>query len=572
MEASEMRSSQGRFRADLEFVHDSDTAPTDSKVTIVDPRSGMRHTFTADEYMVCRAIDGTTTLAAARQAFKAETGREIAHSKLAAFFRRLRSLGLIEEDKSTVEIVPGSGEPDSTSMAEDGRRDVVTLERGRVDAVAKQPAMNTSGAGAAGIAQPTPPRAEGTAAASAGPELVTQSGPGAEPLLPAPSDPDAADFRNKLQARLQRAMHSGRRASNSRSPRGSANVAPASTAEAKKLDLPAAATPGKPDASQGFTEGSEELEFLGPEAGETESPAARPSDLRGKRRRAGRSKAGAARTARAAVRGPGDTGGPVGAGEQGDFDDLEAALDEMEPDGLRPMLGGGLGGYRLGGGNAQNLLAGLAARARARRGSESDEKEPARISLFNPNAILGVIAALSRPLKYLFVPLLLLAPTTVWIAYQYRNILAQDIRGFDESAVATVILGLVITVRYRPDVRTSTFFRRPGRDRDAWAARPTLGVRRIADRPHRAVLWRYAVVVRLAALVAVTGAFGISGWPNRPSYASALYIAVAPRKRLLLVGHVFRPPKTAFRYASRHTRRGVGGGGRRGASRHAHAG
>jgi hypothetical protein len=99
----------------------------------------------------------------------------------------------------------------------------------------------------------------------------------------------------------------------------------------------------------------------------------------------------------------------------------------------------------------QNLLAGLARRGRAARQDmdaqdmDADETEPARVFLFNPNAVLGMLAALTWPLQYLFVPLLLLVPATLWIAYENREILTQDIKAFDASVVGTIILGLVVT-------------------------------------------------------------------------------------------------------------------------------
>src|SRR5262245_3287234 len=89
--------SRYRFRADLEIARDGSPDVAGSDVTVIDSRSDQRHVFTADEFRLCRAADGSNTLAAIRQAFKAETGREISHGNLFAFFRRLRSLGLLEE-------------------------------------------------------------------------------------------------------------------------------------------------------------------------------------------------------------------------------------------------------------------------------------------------------------------------------------------------------------------------------------------------------------------------------------------------------------------------------------------
>ena len=90
--------SRYRFRPDLEIVDTGEAAVGSSHVTVLDSRSGERHIFTADEFRLCQAADGTNTLAGIRQAFNAGTGRDFPHGKLFAFFRRLRGLGLLEED------------------------------------------------------------------------------------------------------------------------------------------------------------------------------------------------------------------------------------------------------------------------------------------------------------------------------------------------------------------------------------------------------------------------------------------------------------------------------------------
>ena len=90
--------SRYRFRADLQIVRDDAGTTGPSEITIVDTRSGERHVFTADEFYLCQAADGINTLPAIRQALKLETGREISHGELFAFFRRLRRLGLLAEE------------------------------------------------------------------------------------------------------------------------------------------------------------------------------------------------------------------------------------------------------------------------------------------------------------------------------------------------------------------------------------------------------------------------------------------------------------------------------------------
>ena len=158
------------------------------------------------------------------------------------------------------------------------------------------------------------------------------------------------------------------------------------------------------------------------------------------RGRAGRP-GGGRRRRRAARADEGGSGDPTGLG---DGDDFAAAFgDEIGAGGARAMFGGGLEGRGLGGGaRMQNFLA----RARSRQGAEAetDTKEPARVSLFNPNAVLGILAVLTWPLKYLLVPLLLLVPAVAWMTYQQRELLVQDIKAFDASVVGTIILGLFI--------------------------------------------------------------------------------------------------------------------------------
>jgi RND family efflux transporter MFP subunit len=90
--------SRYRFRSDLQIVRDDAGSKGPSEITILDARCGERHVFTADEFYLCQAADGIKTLPAIRQAFKLETGREISHGELFAFFRRLRRLGLLAED------------------------------------------------------------------------------------------------------------------------------------------------------------------------------------------------------------------------------------------------------------------------------------------------------------------------------------------------------------------------------------------------------------------------------------------------------------------------------------------
>ena len=96
-----MSRSRYRFRDDLAIAHSNDAESANGAVTIIDHRSGKQHVLTADEFRVCQAADGTNTLAAIRQVFNAETGRDFPSGKLFAFFRQLRGLGLLEENSAS---------------------------------------------------------------------------------------------------------------------------------------------------------------------------------------------------------------------------------------------------------------------------------------------------------------------------------------------------------------------------------------------------------------------------------------------------------------------------------------
>src|SRR5262245_9025491 len=105
-------SSRYRLRADLRIVNGAAGGVTSSDVTVIDLRSGEQQVFTADEFRLCQAANGTNTLAGIRQAFHAQTGREISYAKLLAFFRRLRKLGLLQDGASD----SGADKPDETGM------------------------------------------------------------------------------------------------------------------------------------------------------------------------------------------------------------------------------------------------------------------------------------------------------------------------------------------------------------------------------------------------------------------------------------------------------------------------
>ncbi len=431
-----------RFRTDLEIVANNGT-DTGSDVTVIDLRSGARQVFTADEFRLCRAADGASTLAAIRQTFKAETGRDISHGKLFSFFRRLRGLGLLEESAPQS---AGDKPAPATAAVEDFAR-----------------ATEARSGEAAGLSIE-----QNKSVTMATPDLIRTGTPAVEPTAAAtsarakPSEPAAAASGEERQMRRRRLIQSRWGAEKATSPKTSAEVPPATGAEVEKSEISAARAgeadkTEKPAAAAGRTGKSrEDLELLGLlESGKTGGRGARPGARR-RQRGASRAEArGAARsTASAGSEGPGRAEGPAGPGGPGEppnsigADEFGAAFGGGMGDGeLRSMLGGALEGRGLRGGGMQNLLAGLAQRGRGglQDAEAAADGGPARISLFNPNAVLGILAALASPLKYLFVPLLLLVPATLGITYAQRDILAQDLRAFDASVVGTIILSLVIT-------------------------------------------------------------------------------------------------------------------------------
>jgi len=311
-------------------VRSGDADIADPDVTVVDMRSGERHVLTADEFRLCQAADGINTLAAIRQAFNAGTGRDFAHGKLFALFRRLRSLGLLEEN--------AADKPDPLATA----------------AVSQTPT----------------------------PAVANSAG----------------------------------------------------TRPSEKSEEPIAVKPDKADERKNF----ENVEFLGtPGSGKAGGRAAR----RGVRRRlhgAGRVEAGGGPAAdnRAA------SGEPRGPADSDELRRSQATFGgRIEAGAPRPIPDRDPEAVGLGGGALQNFRSRL-----ARRDAEdaAASREPARLSFFNPNFILGVLAALTWPLKYLVLPLLLVVAGSVWLTYHQREILTQDVRAFDASVVSLIILGLVI--------------------------------------------------------------------------------------------------------------------------------
>ncbi len=176
---------------------------------------------------------------------------------------------------------------------------------------------------------------------------------------------------------------------------------------------------------------------------------------------------------------------------------------------LAARLGGGAGGR--GRAAVAKLLAG-AGRPAAARGAAASASEPTRISLLDPNAVLGLVAAVAWPLKYVFVPLLLAVPVAAAVAYGERADLVQDIRAFDVSVVGTVIVALVI-VNFVSRLTQGTFIRGFGGEVRQFGIALTFGIprffvdrRAIPTRNRRGQLWAYAgpLLARLGLFCAGT--------------------------------------------------------------------
>ncbi len=462
-----------RFREDLKIVRAGEADVAGADVTVTDPRSNEQHVFTADEFALCRAADGTNSLAAIQQAYKAATGQDIAFGKLYAFFRGLRSKGLLDEIGAT-----GGSESE-------GNQTVEIAEAASAASIAlTDPAESDHGAGEGQdvLSAPTEPTIE----------ALTLAG-------------QRARRQRLMQSRLWADKPAGLR-DTAKAPRTTETDAERdakrnSTPETQKSESAEKAAPAAMSVDPATHEDLEDLDPPGLLRSST-APGASPNQLDEGRCEAESGGPGSARIPGT----PGGAGGSAGLGA--------AFAGGLGSGALREMFGGGEG---RGGGAGLNFLAGLAARARAAQGDAGADvavrgKEPARVYLFNPDAVLGFFAALAWPLKYVFVPLLLVVPVAAGIAYQHREILAQDIRSFDVSVVGTVILGLVIA-NLIGRLTQGTFIRGFGAKVKQFGIALTLGIPRffvdlggIATLGRRGQLWVHAapLIARLELFCAGT--------------------------------------------------------------------
>jgi len=388
-----------RFRADLEIVGAGETEIIDAEVIVRDARSGQQHVFTADEIRLCRAADGTKTLRAIRQEFRAETGRDLPFGELFAFFRRLRNLGLLEESAANQSATVTAD--DARQLTESQFRKRAARER-QDDAFARSTSMA--------------PKATDEGLAAAAPQSDTHG---------APFDG------NGRRARRERLILSQW-------------PAKASSRRAAVKDLAIPPTEIKKSTLAAKTN----------EAGKRENLA----DLG----------AGASRAVRAAW--------------------ARAAYQESVEDATR-------------------------------------SSDPARLSLFNPNFVLGVLAVAARRLKYSFAlfPLAILA--AIWIACQGHEMLARNISAIDASVIPTIILGFVIA-NFTSRVIQGAFIRGFGGEVKQFGIALTLVIPRffVDLRGIAALRWRGQLWVHAAPLIARLALFaaGMLLWFGLQRSAPAL--------------------------------------------------
>jgi len=521
-EATEGSSSpRYRLRADLRIVNGDVGGVTSPDVTVIDLRSGEQHVFTADEFRLCQAAHGTNTLADIQQAFREQTGREIPHGKLFVFFRRLRSLGLLEEGTPD----SGADKPTETGL---GDADRLIEHDDSLMIAGSGPVSDTSSPVAGPIATFSYSKAVADIPPSGSPSAEARDplrSTGANTPRPEqPLDPGAAELSDDRRARRRHLMQSRRRADKPVSLQTAVNLGSAQAVTINKAEVPPAAKAEEkadqaegPAAARGAGDDFEDSKAVALlDSGDAPGGAPRQG-VRGRRRIAKRVDTGSAagstdplrlaapeNSARRA-----ETGGPADPlDDLTDTDDFGGAAGG----GLRALLGRAEG-RGLGAGAMQNLLAGLAQRGRgewqpAAADRATDAKESARVFLFNPNGVLGLFAALVWPLKYALVPFLPLVAAAIALAYQQRAFLAQDIRSFDVSVVGTIILSLAIA-NFISRLAQGTFIRGFGAAVNQFGIRLSFGIPRffvdlggIATLDRRGQLWAYA-----APLLARLGLF-----------------------------------------------------------------
>lgn len=393
------------LRRDLKISHEN-TGKASARFRIVDPVSGKPFIFSEQEHFLCQAADGTASLREihARQAARFDPGMS-AHDVM-GFFRRLHILGLLAPEGQVPATAP-----------------------------ATKPGSGLRGGGLRGEALQR--RRNGLPPRSAGRDGVPGKATTSQAPIPAPAPPQdqtTAAATRRRGARFGGASGSARPAAFQ--PPVLVALPPPATAPA-----PAASTP-QPVAKHpepGPAQPPTSTAVLGPPvSGTIESgPNGQPGDPLPDDAALDMITANL-----------GSPGGNPGSGQRGrlfDADDADGFFGAT----LGGAAGGGMGGGRFGGGmggafgggmggggNAERLLAALAARRGGMAGGgmsgqglapPGPDTRPARLTLFNPGLLLRLLYILFYPLKlilWIIVPVVLLAGMTV---FQKWGALASDL-------------------------------------------------------------------------------------------------------------------------------------------------
>ncbi|UOM32849.1 HlyD family efflux transporter periplasmic adaptor subunit [Acuticoccus sp. I52.16.1] len=154
------KATNGRYRVRPDLLLVRDGSAPDAPLSLVDPATGDAHPMPRREAVLCTLADGALSLPAIGKAYKDETGESISFSEILAFFRELKSKGLLEDSRAA----PAGAEP----------------------AVDPAPAEDAGSTASAPVAPPASPRP------SAGAEATAPEPAQSAPVAPEPAAPEPA--------------------------------------------------------------------------------------------------------------------------------------------------------------------------------------------------------------------------------------------------------------------------------------------------------------------------------------------------------------------------------------------
>lgn len=90
-----------RLREELRFLHDGAAiegvpGQLPGRLRVIDSRNGRQFDFTAQEHVLCRSADGSTTIAQLHEQLAALTDTPMSPEKIERFFQRLKFNGLLD--------------------------------------------------------------------------------------------------------------------------------------------------------------------------------------------------------------------------------------------------------------------------------------------------------------------------------------------------------------------------------------------------------------------------------------------------------------------------------------------